>query len=288
MDFVLNRLTDLGLRRVYKFLLKRTIGKYLEDELLIDQLEVISRDGVVKLRDIRLKVEVLNEEFFKDLPFKVVSLHVNELQVHISYRTLLTDSCRFVVDCVTIELAPSDRAPDSPQEDSGTPPIPPLSAPVAPAPAPAPTSDEGQRGLSFIANWVEVVVARLQVQVGEVSVRLKMPQPQPQPTQKVTRTGGTGGASGSSAEQQWQQQRQQQRQKQMQPTHDILLTLRDIQYFNDDPRMYSTSESAVALSTKLTSGTADATALQLGAQKVRMVYGVWCMVYGVWCMVYGV
>ena len=23
-------------------------------------------------------------------------------------------------------------------------------------------------------------------------------------------------------------------------------------------------------------------------QKVRSMYGVWCMVYGVWCMVYGV
>ncbi|KAJ1404574.1 hypothetical protein B484DRAFT_404722 [Ochromonadaceae sp. CCMP2298] len=244
MDFVLNRLTDLGLRRVYKFLLKRTIGKYLEDELLIDQLEVVSRDGVVKLRDIRLKVDVLNEEFFKDLPVKVVSLHVSELQVHISYRTLLTDSCRFVIDCVTVELAPSDRAPDSPTPSDAPAPTP-LSAPV---PAPN-TSDEGQKGLSFIANWVEVVVARLQVQVGKVSVRLKMPQAQTLTLAKASKTVRSA----------------------QQPTHDILLTLTDIQYFNDDPRVYSTSESAVALSTKLTSGTADATALQLGAKKVRTV-----------------
>ena len=284
MDFIFNRLTDIGLRRLYKFVLKRTIGKYLEDELLIDQLQVISRDGIVKLSDIRFNAAVLNEEFFDSLPVKIISLTVTELEVHMSYKTLLTDSCRFVVDNVNIVIAPNEHyvktksnatATLSDQNEDAT------SAPSAAhtaADGGGHTTEEGQRGLSFIANWIEVVVARLQVHVGVINVLFKIPQQSTEFGQhkhsehhhkRATKHPSGGGlgvkVSGS---------------KRAVVTHDIQLCFRNLQYFNDDPRSYENSSSGgdraversyIAVSTRLTTGSvyaSQATAIQLGAKKV--------------------
>ena len=174
MDFVLNKLTDLGLRRLYKFVLKRTIGKYLEDELLIDQLEVKSRDGVVKLRDIKFNAQVINDEFLELLPVKIVSISISELEVYLSYKTLLTDSCRFVVDKLDIVLAPNElyyktRGNPSPnKKESGGVEVeleaPSRSEMAAPASTEY-TSEDGQRTLSFIANKIDMMVTRMQVQL---------------------------------------------------------------------------------------------------------------------------
>jgi hypothetical protein len=254
MDYVFNKLTDIGLRRLYKFVLKRTIGKYLEDELLIDQLEVKSRDGIVRLSDIRFSAAVLNEELFDALPVKIVSLTVSELEVHLSYKTLLTDSCRFVVDKVDIVIAPNElfvkskansqsKATD---ERTGEVPAPPVAEQ---------TSMEGQKGLSFIAHWIEVVVARLQVQVNSVNVTFQIPaKPAVQPEGKATRRAGDSSAT---------------LKQPAETVYSIQLCLTNIHYFNDDPKAYSaTDASSVALSTKLTSGTDASVAMQLGSRKV--------------------
>ena len=84
------------------------IGKYLEDEPLIDELEVKSHDGVVTLRDINFNAQVINDEFLELLPVKIVSISISKLDVHLSYKTLLTDSCRFVVEKLDFVLAPNE------------------------------------------------------------------------------------------------------------------------------------------------------------------------------------
>ena len=65
METFFNKLTDIGLRRLYKFILKRTIGVYLESELLIEQLEVSSREGLVTLNDLKLNCDLINEDYFR-------------------------------------------------------------------------------------------------------------------------------------------------------------------------------------------------------------------------------
>jgi autophagy-related protein 2 len=109
MDYIFHSLTDIALRRLYKFILKRTIGKYLEKELLIEQLQVTSRDGVVRLNDISLKVDVINDEFFQSgQPMLLLdSVVISSLEVHMSYSTILTESCRFVIDHMEIVLRPN-------------------------------------------------------------------------------------------------------------------------------------------------------------------------------------
>ena len=59
---LLEKLTDIGLRRLYKFVLKRSIGRYLDEELRLDQVKVQSRDGLVTINNVGLNCDVLNEE----------------------------------------------------------------------------------------------------------------------------------------------------------------------------------------------------------------------------------
>lgn len=184
MDYIFHSLTDIALRRLYKFILKRTIGKYLEKELLIEQLQVTSRDGVVRLNDISLKVDVINDEFFRGQPMLLDSVVISSLEVHMSYSTILTESCRFVIDHMWIVLRPNccqshdddegimmlgkNRRLDTISTTTNSNSSSGVGVGVDSA---APSSDntsnfgseDGQKGLSFIAHWIEVIVSRLQV-----------------------------------------------------------------------------------------------------------------------------
>lgn len=253
-----------------------TIGKYLEDELLIDQLEVKSRDGVVTLRDINFNAQVINEEFLELLPVKIVSISISKLDVYLSYKTLLTDSCRFVVESLDIVLAPNEvyyKAKSGPSVVKKETPSVDTETESNRAKRPEPTTNEytspdGQQSLSFIANWIEVVVARLQVQFGEVNVTFRVPAKAASKEEK--------GQTGTS-------DRRRHKHKEHAHihlpataatalSHDIQLRLKNIHYFNDDPRAYdATDASSIALSTKLTTSSmynSTATAVKLGARKV--------------------
>ena len=48
-------------KRLYKFILKRLIGKFLADDLDFDQLDVKPMSGEVQLSDLALNVDLLNE-----------------------------------------------------------------------------------------------------------------------------------------------------------------------------------------------------------------------------------
>ena len=195
MDYIFHSLTDIALRRLYKFILKRTIGKYLEKELLIEQLQVTSRDGIVRLNDISLKVDVINDEFFHSSssgggvqqPMLLLdSVVISSLEVHMSYSTILTESCRFVIDNVEIVLRPNFHSNDVHDDDNNNnegmmklnrdKSLDTISTTTTTNSNGAgvdnahPSSDntscgseDGQKGLSFIAHWIEVIVSRLQV-----------------------------------------------------------------------------------------------------------------------------
>jgi hypothetical protein len=245
MDYVFNQLTDITLRRLYKFILKRTIGKYLEDDLLIDQLQVISREGKVKLKNIKFNVAVINEEFFADAPVKLVSVKIEELEVHVAYKTLLTESCRFVVSQAEVVFEPNSgksetkttnstkgvESSDQNESDDG-----PLSDNDA-------VSEDSQKGLSFIAHWIEIVVARLQVTFVDTCILMKC---------------------GSAI--------QKQHGKDSSSTF-IKVMIKNIMYFNTDPQSFTRAdESSMALSSRMAGSVGDSRLLvKLGSKKVRDV-----------------
>jgi hypothetical protein len=170
-------LTDAALRRVYKFVLKRSIGKYLQDEFVLDQVEVKTREGTIKLYDLNFNVNELNEEFLYAFPIKLESLTINELEVHLSYLNILQESCQFFVDTVELSFVkgnvlatPTDISSDGnahkvfsntnstsrEHEDRDD----------------ISFSSDGQSGLNFIAHWVEVILSRLRIQVNKAIVRI--------------------------------------------------------------------------------------------------------------------
>ncbi|KAJ0398029.1 hypothetical protein P43SY_006583 [Pythium insidiosum] len=60
----LKQLTDPALKRLYKFVLKRLIGRFLaDDEIDLDQLDVHLRSGRLELCDLMLSAEMLNAEW---------------------------------------------------------------------------------------------------------------------------------------------------------------------------------------------------------------------------------
>lgn len=270
MDYFFNKITDLGLRRIYKFILKRTIGKYLEDELLVEQLSVKSSEGLITLNDLKLNKDVINEEFCSLLPLRVVEISVNQLNLLLSYQKLLSDGCTFQVDELTIVIEPVDKldtlnlainsncydkkiSSSSVHSDRRTHGVDPNSYEnyvvhdiVNPYGDNLAVEDDKGQGLDFIAHWVEVIVAKLKVQVRKVVLVVK-----------ASNTSSSSYNSGSSSKSQ-----------------DLRIELFGIKYFNTDPSVFSTSESSVELSSKLSAGQASGIAKELGARKIVTLDGI--------------
>lgn len=60
MGFTLNPLSALS-NRIYKFVLKKLIGGFLENELDLSKLSVTLSTGTVELQDLQLAMHVLND-----------------------------------------------------------------------------------------------------------------------------------------------------------------------------------------------------------------------------------
>ena len=137
----------------------------------------------------------LNQFFLhSDLPFRVVSFSISSLQGTLSYAAVLHDGCKFRANNIDIILEPVslsetnksdkkinkddlkragfksengenlsrsviDRSRESFMSGKG------VHASNVPE-----KSDEGQEGLNFIANWIEVVLARLEIHVENLNI----------------------------------------------------------------------------------------------------------------------
>lgn len=168
-----DNVTDQALRRLYKFILKRTIGKYLRDELVLEQLKVNSREGHIELNSLYFDCNIINEEFLNLYPVRIVELSINSLKIHISYLKLLTESLRFVVDQVNIVVelrVPNDSTVLSPRFS-------PISS-ISPRQTNEIEEDieipvEGEYGLSFVAHWIETILNQLKINCNEVHIKIK-------------------------------------------------------------------------------------------------------------------
>lgn len=57
--------TDWALKRVLKFVLKKSIGRYLQSEPDLEQLDVQLSTGTFELRNVLLKCEAVNSELVR-------------------------------------------------------------------------------------------------------------------------------------------------------------------------------------------------------------------------------
>ena len=288
MDRFLSSITEIGLRRLYKFILKRIIGDYLESELLIEQLEVSSRTGLVTLTDLRLNCDIINEEHLGSAsPFKLVSFTIAKLEVVISYVAVLHDGCRFRASGVEIILepcsSPSSAVSTERKKDPTTTPENKVVSPTISNPTisgkkehsqssnntsgPVLQSEEGQQGLDFIANWIEVVLARLEVSVEDVRMVIRgetlkpQPQPQPQPQRRQSRSRSNSTSSGMSGQ-------TTNIPSPPPPPPTLIFILSRATFYNSNPRLPSNRSSTVASSVRMTQSTVG-----MGASTALSNYG---------------
>jgi hypothetical protein len=168
MQSIFDRLSNIGLRRLFKFAVKRAIGRYLENELLIDQLTIQSRDGVISLSQLSLNCALLNSEYLTSLPVKLVEVSIASLEAKLSYSSLLSEGFQFVVRGLNIVLEPGEinvQAPPISRAASRS------GSSVANRGDEALSDNtDAEDGMAFIANWLEVLVSGLRVTVEDIYI----------------------------------------------------------------------------------------------------------------------
>lgn len=117
------------------------------------------------MRDLSLCAASINE-YLHDAPITVVSATVRELHALISYSTILTDGCTFTGHGVRIVLAPNTRIHHP--KPKAVPPVMPEEATIAPPP-----ELEEDHILTYLAQWIEVVIARLQLKFEDVTIEIR-------------------------------------------------------------------------------------------------------------------
>ncbi|KAG2840775.1 hypothetical protein PC118_g3673 [Phytophthora cactorum] len=172
------QLTDPALKRLYKFVLKRMIGRFLAaDELDLDQLDVHLRSGRLELCDLLLNAEVLNAELCEaqGLPFKVKKGYLGSVRVAISYANIMSESCLVEIDDIEIILVPLEKdeaqtrqsytEPEEKEQKQEKEEKKPMS--------PEPVDEISQEGLDFVASWIEQVTSKIKVTLSNICLRLE-------------------------------------------------------------------------------------------------------------------
>ncbi|DAZ97573.1 TPA: hypothetical protein N0F65_005545 [Lagenidium giganteum] len=186
------QLTDPALKRLYKFVLKRLIGRFLaDDEIDLDQLDVHLGAGRIELCDLLLNADVINADVCEanNLPFSVKKGYLGSVRVAISYTSIMSESCLVEIDDIELVLEPvrpgaaGAGADDDDDDDDEALKDAAKATSVSPdelAKKKTPTKkvkdpvDEiSQEGLDFVASWIEQVTSKIKVTLSNICVRLE-------------------------------------------------------------------------------------------------------------------
>ncbi|GAB4814248.1 hypothetical protein N2152v2_001294 [Parachlorella kessleri] len=203
---------DWALKRILKFVLKRSLRNVIKTRIDLDQLNVALGQGTLELKEVLLNERYLNEQL-GDLPWEVTAAFVGSVAALIPLASLGADSCTVKLDEVFLTLRP--KAPPTQLQPAsagtaggtvfgagaygeaaaGTGPSPgaglglestsvPPSAAASPAGA-AGTAGGGladwqgesavTEGVKLIAGGLEALLQRLRVTASRVVIRLELP-----------------------------------------------------------------------------------------------------------------
>ncbi|CAM9624911.1 unnamed protein product, partial [Hapterophycus canaliculatus] len=196
---IFRRLTNPTLKKLYRFVLKRLVGRFLDDDIALEQLDVQLGAGRVELTDLNINVTALAELLPPGLTFRLARAHVGRLRVEISYSKLLTESLAIFLDDVLIEIEPSlstasearhsGTASDAAARELGSKEESQRKDRVEAAAsgkgrAKSPLDDTEQVGdaverLDFLAQWIEQVTSKVKVVVSGLTVRIAAAAPRP-------------------------------------------------------------------------------------------------------------
>jgi len=103
-----------ALRRAFKFLLKRALGRFLRDDLDAERLDVALGSGVFEIRDAALDRAALDQLLAAGnaaIPARVRSARVGRLRVTVPWHSLGAKPVEVDVGGVRLALAPDDGTP---------------------------------------------------------------------------------------------------------------------------------------------------------------------------------
>lgn len=184
MQSIFDSFSDATLRRLFKFVLKRSLGRFLRDELVLEQVTVNSRNGTISIADLELNPQSINNEIFVDSPLKLRRCMIKRLECSMSYNSLLKDGFKTCLYGVDIGIEPntintrsesssssssdSDKVPvsgnyyskSSNSHNSGTTSLKDESA------------NFDSSGLGFLVSWVEVLIHSIQASVHDIEISI--------------------------------------------------------------------------------------------------------------------
>ncbi|CAM9138705.1 unnamed protein product, partial [Choristocarpus tenellus] len=188
---MIRRVTNPTLKKLYRFVLKKLVGRFLEDDITLDQLDVHLRAGRLELTDLSLKVEEFSP-ILKDQPFRISSARVGKLRVEISYTNILSESLTFNVDDIVVDVVPrisdnGEQCEPYPEELSPSQGVNARSAgrgvdiwdgdtPLKDTARTTPIEDrcenEPSEGLDFVAQWIEQITSKIKAIVNNITIRV--------------------------------------------------------------------------------------------------------------------
>ena len=172
MDF-LKQLTDPALKRLYKFILKRFIGRFLRDELDLEQLEVSMHRGAIELTDLQLCEDALNDAVASlEVPIRIASGFLGRVKAKLCYTNILEESLTIELDGLTLVALPPLGEKKSQSSDKDT--------DEGEGHEQARCSGEGEagdlqarEGLDFLASWIEKITSKIKIKATNLELRLK-------------------------------------------------------------------------------------------------------------------
>ncbi|GAB2210245.1 hypothetical protein Drorol1_Dr00015507 [Drosera rotundifolia] len=93
-----------AMRRVLKFVLKKKLGRFLLGDIDLDQLDVLLSEGTVRLKDLALNVDYINDKLGKSAMFKAREGSIGSLLVKVPWNC---KDCLVEVDELELVLMPS-------------------------------------------------------------------------------------------------------------------------------------------------------------------------------------
>lgn len=110
------RLTQPAMRRLYKFALKRLIGRYLLEEITSEQLDVSLTNGRVHLDDVHLDCDELNALLGENAAVHIVRGYIGSVELNLSYTT---ENPRCSIELHNIEVFVAPGPPPRARTRSG-------------------------------------------------------------------------------------------------------------------------------------------------------------------------
>ncbi|EER05781.1 conserved hypothetical protein [Perkinsus marinus ATCC 50983] len=112
MNYAKSALSYFTLKRCYKYLLKRLFGSFIvHEDINLDQLEVDLYQGQVKLENIHLQTDKINDILSSlELPFTMVKGTIKRIHLSVPWKHVFSQRCKIYFEGVDIHLAVREDA----------------------------------------------------------------------------------------------------------------------------------------------------------------------------------